>query len=126
MDAARFYEYVREFDESAAMIPRLIFVNSGAVERLTGETRRRVEREVKSVIEGFKVLYQRMMRNEIDRRRVLKTARKLRKRFAIIKRLAAFYGEWLNVDLSKVAMKPYPAIKKVKLLFEEKYETIKM
>jgi hypothetical protein len=126
MDASRFYEYVREFDDSAVMIPRLIFVNSGAVERLTEETRRRIEREVWSIIEGFKALYQRMMRDEIDRRHVLKTARKLRKRFAIVKRLATFYGEWLNVDLSKSAMKPYPAIKKVRLLFEEKYEAVKM
>jgi hypothetical protein len=126
IDASRFYEYVREFDDSAVMIPRLIFMNSGAVERLTEETKRRIEREVRSIIEGFKVLYQRMMRNEIDRRHVLKTARKLRKRFAIVKRLAAFYGEWLNVDLSKSAMKPYPAIRKVRLLFEEKYEAVKM
>jgi len=126
MDASRFYEYVHEFDDSAVMIPRLILVNSEAVERLTEETRRRVERQVRSIIEGFKTLYQRVMRNEIDRRRVLKTARKLRKRFAIVKKMAAFYEEWLNIDLSKAAMKPYPAIRKVKLLFEEKYEAIKM
>jgi hypothetical protein len=126
IDASRFYEYVREFDDSAVMVPRLIFMNSGAVERLTEETKKRVEREVRSIIEGFKALYQKMIKNEIDRRRVLKTARKLRKRFAVTKRLADFYGEWLNVDLSKAAMKPYPAIRKVKLLFEEKYEAIKM
>jgi hypothetical protein len=125
-NAARFYEWVREFDDSAVMIPRLILVDNGAVERLTEETRRRVEREVRSIVEGFKGLHQKMMRNDVDRRRVLKTARKLRRRFSVAKKLAAFYGEWLNVDLSKTAMKPYPAIRKVKLLFEEKYEETKM
>ena len=98
---------------------------SAPVETITEETRKRVEGEVRNIIEGFKALHLKMIKNEVDRQRILKTSRKLRRRFITVKKLAAFYSEWLNVNLSKTVMKPYPSIRKAKLLFEEKYGTVR-
>jgi len=101
----------------------LIIVNSKAIDRLLNETENRTQKEIAHIIEGYKSLIQKVKQNEIDRLRAVKIARSLRRRFIIVKKVSAFYEEWLKLNLSAVVMKPYPAIRKARFLFEERYGT---
>ncbi|MBS7615081.1 hypothetical protein KEJ18_05055 [Candidatus Bathyarchaeota archaeon] len=121
MNAGSFWEHVREFDENAVIIPRLVVVNSRAVDRLLAATEHRVIREVESIIKGYKSLIQKIEQDEIDKIRSVKIVRSLRRRFIIVKKVSAFYDEWLKLNLSTTVMKPYPTIRKSRYLFEEKY-----
>ena len=123
VNAGSFWEYVREFDENAVIIPRLIIVNSKAVDRLLNETENRTKKEITHIIEGYKSLIRKVKQNEIDRLRAVKIARSLRRRFIIVKKVSAFHEEWLKLNLSAIVMKPYPAIRKARFLLEEKYGT---
>jgi hypothetical protein len=123
VNAGSFWEYVREFDEDAVIIPRLIIVNGKAVDRLLNETENRVKKEVAHIIDGYKSLVQKVKQNRIDRLHAGKIARALRRRFIIVKKISAFYEEWLKLDLSAMIMKPYPAIRKARFLLEERYGT---
>jgi hypothetical protein len=123
VNAGNFWEYVREFDGNAVIIPRLIVVNSKAVDRLLNETENRVKKETAHIIDGYKSLVQKVKQNRIDRLHAVKIARGLRRRFIIVKKVSAFYEEWLKLDLSAIMMKPYPAIRKTRFLLEERYGT---
>jgi hypothetical protein len=123
VNAGSFWEFVREFDEDAAIIPRLVVVNSKAAERLINETGKRIEKETSNIIEGCKSLFQKARQDEVDKQRAMETARKLRRRFVTLKKIAAFYEEWLKLDLTAMVMKPYPAMRKVRSILEDKYGT---
>jgi hypothetical protein len=125
VNAGIFWEYVREYDENAVIIPRLIIVNSRAVERLLNETENRLKKEITHIVDGYKLLFLRVKQNGIDRLHAIKIARSLRRRFIIMKKVSAFYEEWLKLNLSATIMKPYPAIRKARFLLEEKYGTTK-
>ena len=126
VNAGSFWEYVREFDENAVIIPRLIIVNSKAIDRLLNEKENSIQKEITHIIEGYKSLIQKVKQNEIDRLLAVKIARNLRRRFIIVKKVSTFYEEWLKLNLSAVVMKPYPAIRKARFLFEEKYGTVSL
>jgi len=121
--ARSFWKFIREIDENAVMIPRLIVVSNRSVERLLEETRKRVEKEVGNIVEGYGHLYQKVKKGETDGRHAAGTAQKLRKRFVIARKVAAFYEEWLRMDLSNILAKPYPTKRKVRSLIYEKYGT---
>jgi len=123
-DARGFWESVREFDSEAALMPRLVIVNRRAVPRLLEDTRMRVERTVSNIVDSYRALYRKVNKGEIDEQRAVRMARNLRRKFAIAKKVAESYERWLRMDFSSVLVKPYYAIRKVRLLFEEKYATI--
>ncbi len=54
---------------------------------------------------------------------MVEIARRIRRRFVTLKKVAAIYEEWLKLDLGSTVMKPYPAMRKVRLMLEEKYGT---
>jgi len=121
VNAGGFWELVRQFDEDAAIVPRLVVVNSKAVDRLVDETGRRVVKETAKIVEGYKTLYRKASRDGIDRQRALEMARKIRRRFVTVKKVSAIYEEWLKLDLGSTVMKPYPAMRKARQLLEDKY-----
>jgi hypothetical protein len=121
VNAGGFWELVRQFDEDAAIIPRLTVVNTKAVDRLVDETKKRVVKETAKIIEGYKTLYKRASQDDIDGQRAVEMARKIRRRFYTVKKVAAIYGDWLKIDLGSTVMKPYPAMRKVRQTLEEKY-----
>lgn len=119
VDAGSFWLFIQEIDQDAVILPRMIVVNSGCVGRLLEEARKRVEREVDSIIERYKSLYRKAETSQIDVQSVASTSQKLRKRFTTAKKVARFYEEWLKMDLSNILVKPYPAIRRVRSLLSE-------
>ncbi len=119
VDARSFWEFVGNgIDENAVMVPRLVIANSQVVERILMETKKRVEKEVNSIVNGYKVTFQKARVGEIAGQRAIKVSRRLRRRFVRVKAVSAFYEEWLRIDCSTVLMRPYPAIRKVRYLLE--------
>ncbi len=125
VDARNFWEHIREVDENAVMVPRVIVVNNQVIETLLAEAKSRIEREVCSIIMGYKVLFQKVKRDEVDRQRAVRMMRKLRRRFLNAKRVASFYENWLRIDLSNVLIRPYPAVREVRSVLSERYGTVR-
>jgi len=123
VDARSFWGAIREIDENAVMVPRMVIVNNQVVETLLAEAKSRIEREVYSVILGYKILFQKVKRDEIDRQRAIRITRRLRRRFLNAKRVAAFYENWLRMDLSNILIRPYPAVREVRSVLLERYGT---
>jgi hypothetical protein len=121
VDATRFWEFIQEIDSNAVIIPRIIVVNPEAMEKLLEEAQERVEREVGRIIEGYKSLHQLLIRGEIDSQHATRTAVKLRKSLSIVRKVAAFYEEWLKINLSRILTKPYPIIRKVRSSLPDRY-----
>ncbi len=121
VDARRFWEFIQEIDEEAKVIPRVVVVNSSSVERLLEWAKKRVEKEIDNIVDGYKVLCQKVSRGEIDEQYVRSALPKLKRRFATVRKIAAFYEKWLKIDLSRSLIKPYPAMKKVRSAIKEKY-----
>ncbi len=121
VDARTFWGLVREVDANAVMVPRVIVANNQIVESLLEDVRRRVEKEVNSINEGFRILSQKVKHEELNRRHTLRITRNLRRRFMNAKKLAAFYKEWLRIDFSSILIKPYPAMREVRYVLQERY-----
>lgn len=121
VDARSFFEFIRGIDESATVIPRLVSANDQTVGILLDGARRRVEEEIHTITEGYRRLLAQVDRGEIDRQRAASKAQKLRRRFKIVKKVAAFYERWLGIDLLTVLVKPYPTIRKIRPMLYEKY-----
>jgi len=116
VDARRFWDFIREIDEDAAVIPRVVVVNSDSVERLLKEAQERVEKEIDDIVAGYKSLCQKAGTGEIGEQYVHGALPKLNRRFATVRKIAAFYERWLRIDLSKSIIKPYPAMRKFRSL----------
>jgi len=125
VDARDFWGHIREVDENAVMVPRVVVVNNQVVETLLADAKSRVEREVQSIIVGHKILFQKVKRDEIDRQRAIRMMRRLRRRFLNAKKVAAFYENWLRIDLSNILARPYPAVRKVRTVLLERYGTVR-
>ena len=121
INAGIFWELIRQFDEDAVIIPRLVVVNTKAVDRLVDEIERRVVKETAKIVEGYETLYRKASQDEVDRQHVVEIARRIRRRFKTLKKVAVIYEKWLKLDLGSTVMKPYPAMRKVRHLLEEKY-----
>jgi hypothetical protein len=121
VNAGIFWELIRQFDEGAVIIPRLVVVNTKAVDRLVDEIGRRVVKEAAKIVEGYETLYKKASQDDVNRQHVVEIARRIRRRFVTLKKVAAIYEKWLKLDLGSTVMKPYPAMRKVRLMLEEKY-----
>jgi len=120
-DARTFWKFIREIDENATVIPRLTTAGHRSVGRLLEVATKRVEKEIDKVVEGYRILLEKVDGGEIDRRQAVGTARKLMRRFKIAKKVAVFYERWLGINVSTMLVKPYPTIRKVRSLLHEKY-----
>jgi len=124
VNAGSLLEYVLKFDSNAVMIPRLVIVNSKAIERLLRETEIRIKNEITQIIERYKSLIEKIENNEIDRTNAIKIIRNLEKRFTVIKKVYEIYEEWLKLNLSSVVMKTYSVIRKARFTLERYEVTI--
>jgi len=122
VDARIFWNFIREVDENAVAIPRLIIDNHESIEQILNETKTRIEKEIDHIIMGHQNLYEKMVRNEGGRQYVLSTTRKLKRRFVTIKKMTKFYEQWLRINQSHLLLKPYSIIRKLDTLLGAKYE----
>jgi hypothetical protein len=120
VDARTFLEFIRQIDENAVVIPRVVIMNSQAVERIIGDVEMRIEKEIQVIVEGYEKLFMKVKRGKIDKQRIFEIRRKFKRRFLTIKKVATFYEEWLRMDFSHILMKPYATIRKVRLLIDAK------
>jgi hypothetical protein len=125
VDANRFGHFIREVDENAVIIPKLVIDNPDVIDRIVEETRTRIEKAINGIVEGYENLYHKMKQNEGDREYVLSAMRKLRKRFMTVKKVAKIYEKWLRINLSHLMIKPYSRIRKVQSLLDETYEVVR-
>ncbi|MCS7119819.1 MAG: hypothetical protein RMJ07_06725 [Nitrososphaerota archaeon] len=120
VDARSFLDLIRRIDENAIMIPRVVVVNEQSVQRMLGDVRKRIEREIDAIIEGYNDLIARVRNGEIDEQLAKKIRRKFKRRFILVKKLASFYKEWMGIDFAYALMRPYAAIRKVRLIADSK------
>ncbi len=119
VDALKFANFIRSLQGNVKIISRVVIVNRESAKRLLRETREHVEKEVIKIIGSCKELYMKV-RNENDLGLLRDRISRIRRRFSTLKKVAAFYEEWLKIDLSKKLMRAYHAIRKVNLLIQGK------
>jgi hypothetical protein len=122
VDARSFWRFICQIDEDAIAIPRLIIDNPASHDTIVSDIEKRIQNEIAKIMNGHLILYQNIAQGKCNREYALNTARKLRKRFTTVKRVASFYEKWLKLKLSHLLLKPYPPMRKVNALLEEKYE----
>ena len=112
VDARSFAVFVKGIHGDVKVIPRVLIVNRDSVERLLQETRERVERENSDIVRCCKELYGKALGGN-DVRLIKDSLSKCKRRFLTVKKVAAFYEKWLNIDFSRSLIKSYKAVKKV-------------
>jgi len=122
VDALKFADFIREIRENVKVIPRVVIVNKGSIERLLEETRQRVENEISSINRCCKELHIKALEGELEVGQVRDALSKNRRRFVTVKKVAAFYGKWLRMDFSRSLMKSYRAVAKVNSDLEREQE----
>jgi hypothetical protein len=120
VDALKFAAFIKGTREDVKVIPRVVIVNKGSIERLLEETRQRVENEISDINRCCKELYDRVLGGEHEIRRVSDSLSKNRRRFIAVKKVAAFYEKWLGMDFSRSLMKAYRAVAKVNSIVNRK------
>ena len=119
VDARKFAVFLKGIQGDVKVIPRVLIVNKDSVERLLQETRERVERENSDIVRFCKELYGKALRGD-DVRLTKDSLSKCKRRFLTVKKVAAFYEKWLNMDFSRSLMKSYKAVKKVNSVVNKK------
>jgi hypothetical protein len=120
VDAPKFSAFIKEIREDVKVIPRVVIVNKGSIERLLEETRQRVENNISGINRCCKELYNKALEGEHEARRIRDSLSKNRRRFITVKKVATFYEKWLGLDFSRSLMKTYRAIAKVNSLLNRK------
>ena len=120
VDAVRFTDFIKEIREDVKVIPRMVIVNKGSIERLLEETRQRVENEISDINRCCKELYDKAPAGEHEVRRIRDSLSKNRRRFVTVKKVAAFIKKWLGMDFSRSLMKAYRAVAKVNSILNRK------
>jgi len=113
VDAFKFAGFIKGIHEDVKVIPRVVIVNADSIERLLEEIKQRVEGELSYIIRCCKELYNRALSAEYDVPLMRDALSKNKRRFIIVKKVAAFYEKWLRMDFSRSLMKSYRAIEKV-------------
>ncbi len=112
VDAQKLVNFIREMQGNVKIISRLVIVNTTSVERLLQETRERIEHGVTEIISSCKELYKKA-RTGNDFTPLRDRFSRIRRRFLILKKIAAVYEEWLKIECSKSIMRAYHALRKV-------------
>lgn len=111
VDASKFANFIREIQGNVNIISRVVIVNVASVERLVQETRERIEKGVNDIVSSCKELSKKA-RTGNDNQLIHDRFLRVKRRFLIIKKVAAVYETWLKIDLSKTIMKAYHALRK--------------
>jgi hypothetical protein len=120
VDAPKFAAFIKGIREDVKVIPRVVIVSKGSIERLLEETRQRVENEISDINRCCKELYSKALEGEHDVRRIHDSLSKNRRRFMAVKKVAAFYEKWLGMDFSRSLMRVYRAVAKVNSILNRK------
>lgn len=112
VDALKFADFLREMKGEVKILSRVIIVNKSSVERLLEETRERVEKGVAEIVRSCKELYEKALRGD-DPAVVSDRFSRIKRRYVIMKKNAAFYQSWLKLDFSRNLMRAYHALRKV-------------
>ena len=112
VDALKLVNFIREINGDVKIISRVVVVNAVAAENLLQETTARVEKGVVDIVSSCKELY--MKARTTKEYGVLRERfSRIKRRFLILKKVAAVYAEWLKLDSSKSLMRAYHALRKV-------------
>ena len=112
VDALKLVNFIREIQGNVKIISRVVIVNMTSVERLLQETRERIEYGVADIVSSCKELY-RKARTGNDNTVLRDRFSRIKRRFLILKKIAAVYEEWLKIDVSTSIMRAYHALRKV-------------
>jgi len=112
VDALKLVNFIREIKGDVKIISRVVIVNKVAAENVLQETTARVEKGVVDIVSSCKELYMKA-RNANDYGVLRERFSRIRRRFLILKKVAAVYENWLKMDFSKSLMKAYHALRKV-------------
>ncbi len=117
VNAVRFSEFIKEIHEDVKVIPRVVLQDTTSVERLIQETREHLEREISDIIMSSQELYSQVFVG--DNAQLIRDSHLMnQRRFMRVKRMAAFYERWLQIDFSRNLMRSYRAIRKVSSVLE--------
>jgi hypothetical protein len=120
VDALKFAAFIKGIREDVKVIPRVVIVNKGSIERLLEETRQRFENEISDINRCCKELCDRVLGGEREVRLVRDSLSKNRRRFITVRKVATFYEKWLGMDFSRSLMKAYRAVAKVNSIVNRK------
>jgi len=112
VDALKFVNFIRAMQGDVKIIPRIVIMNTNSVERLLQETREHVEKEAVKIVASCKELYVKAL-NGNDLGILRDRFSRIKRRFLILKKVAAVYEGWLKIDFSKNLMRAYHALRKV-------------
>ena len=112
VDALKFVNFLREIQGNVKIISRVVILNPVAVERLLQETQDRIEKGTTDIVSSCKDLYIKS-RNGKDYSLIREHLSRLKRRFLILKKVAAVYELWLKIDFTKSLMRAYHALRKV-------------
>jgi hypothetical protein len=112
VDALKLVNFIREMQGNVKIISRVVIINTTSVEKLLEETRERVEHGIADIVGSCKQMYKKA-HAENDYAVLRDRFSRIKRRFLILKKIAAVYEEWLKIDFSKSIMKAYHALRKV-------------
>ena len=112
VDADKFADFIKGIHGDVKVIPRVVILNGDSVERLLQEIEERVEGESFDIFRSCKDLYDKALAGG-NLRPVRDSLSKNKRRFLMLRKVAAFYEKWLRLDFSRSVRKTYKAVKKV-------------
>jgi hypothetical protein len=112
VDALKFANFLREMNGEVKILSRVVIVNKSSVERLLKETRERIEKGVDEIVKSCKELYGKALKGN-DSTLLNDRFSRIKRRYTVLKKIAAFYERWLKLDFSRNLMKAYHALRKV-------------
>lgn len=112
VDARKFVDFLREMQANVKIISRVIVMNKTSVQRLLLETRSHVEREVAEIVNSCKELY-RKAQSGSDLKVLNDRFSRIKRRYYTLKKVALAYSNWMKIDVSKILMRAYHALRKV-------------
>jgi len=118
VDALKLVNFIREIQGDVKIISRVVIINKESVERLLQETREHVEKEVVKIVNSCKELYVKA-RHGNDLGMLRDRFSRIKRRFLILKKVAAVYEGWLKIDFSKSLMRTYHALRKVNSVLQK-------
>jgi len=117
---ATFLKLTKENHGDVKVMSRMVIEDQTSVKKLTDEIAERINKETSEIIASSKVLTHKAEEKNSDRAHFSKSLTELKKKFSYLKKVMAFYEEWLKMDFSKNLLKTYRAIKKVQNVIEQK------
>lgn len=112
VDALKFANFLKENQGEVKILSRVVIINKSSVERLLNETRERVEKRAIEIVSSCKELYGKALKGK-DPTLLNDRFSRIKRRYLILKKIAAFYEGWLKIDFSKSLMRAYHALRKV-------------